>query len=38
LQHNMAGLNRKSKDELITFYSKLINLLADESSEWIQTL
>ena len=38
LQHNMAGLNRKSKDELITFYSKLINLLGDESSEWIKTL
>lgn len=38
LQHNMAGLNRKSKDELITFYSKLINLLSDESSEWIKTL
>jgi hypothetical protein len=34
----MAGLNRKSKKELTTYYSKLISLLADESSEWIKTL
>jgi len=38
LQHNMAGLSKKSKDELTTYYSRLINLLAEESSEWIKTL
>ena len=38
LQHNMAGLNRKSKDELTAYYSKLIRLLADESLEWIKTI
>jgi hypothetical protein len=38
LQHNMAGLNRKSKDELTAYYSRLISLLADESAEWIKTL
>ena len=38
LQHNMAGLNRKSKEELTTFYSRLISLLADESAEWIKSL
>ena len=38
LQHNMAGLNRMSKEELTAYYSRLISLLADESSEWIKTL
>ena len=38
LQHNMAGLNRKSKSELTTFYMKLIAILADESAEWLKTL
>ena len=38
LQHNMAELNRKSKDELTAYYSKLIRLLADESLEWIKTI
>ena len=38
LQHNMAGLSRKSKEELTAYYSRLISLLAEESSEWIKTL
>ena len=38
LQHNMAGLNRKSKAELTTYYMKLIALLADECAEWLRTL
>lgn len=38
LQHNMAGLNKKSKEELTTYYSRLISLLADESAEWIKSL
>ena len=38
LQHNMAGLNRKSASELTTYYMKLIALLADESAEWLKTL
>lgn len=38
LQHNMAGLNRKSKPELTSLYQKLITLLADESTEWLKTL
>jgi len=38
LQHNMAGLNRKSTAELTTYYQKLITLLADECAEWLKTL
>ena len=38
LQHNMAGLNRKSSAELTTYYMKLIALLADECAEWLKTL
>ena len=38
LQHNMAGLNRKSAAELTTYYMKLIALLADECAEWLKTL
>lgn len=38
LQHNMAGLNRKSKSDLTTYYMKLIALLADECAEWLKTL
>ena len=38
LQHNMAGLNKKSAAELTTYYMKLIALLADECAEWLKTL
>ena len=38
LQHNMAGLNRKSSAELTTYYMKLIALLTDECAEWIKTV
>jgi transcriptional regulator with XRE-family HTH domain len=38
LQHNMAGLNRKSKDELTAYYMKLTSLLSEEIAEWIKTL
>lgn len=38
LQHNMAGLNRKSSAELTTYYMKLIALLADKCAEWLKTL
>lgn len=38
LQHNMAGLNRKSAGELTTYYMKLIALLADECAVWLKTL
>ena len=38
LQHNMAGLNRKTTSELTTYYMKLIALLADECAEWLRTL
>lgn len=38
LQHNMAGLNSRSKAELTTYYMKLIALLADECAEWLETL
>ncbi len=38
LQHNMAGLNKKSAPELTTYYMKLIALLADECAEWLKTL
>ena len=38
LQHNMAGLNKKSAAELTTYYMKLIALLADECAEWLNTL
>ena len=38
LQHNMAGLNKKSTAELTTYYMKLIALLADECAEWLKTI
>jgi len=38
LQHNMAGLNRKSAAELNTYYMKMIALLADECAEWLRSL
>lgn len=38
LQHNMAGLNRKSKDELSAYYLKFTGLLSDEIREWLKTL
>ena len=38
LQHNMAGLNRKSKEELTAYYMKFTSLLSDEIAEWIKTL
>ena len=38
LQHNMAGLNKKSTAELKTYYMKLIAVLADECTEWLKTL
>ena len=38
LQHNMAGLNRKTTPELNSYYLKLIALLADECAEWLKTL
>ena len=38
LQHNIAGLNGKSASEISAFYKKLIRLLADECSEWLETI
>lgn len=38
LQHNMAGLNKKSTAEMTTFYMKIIALLADECAEWLKAL
>lgn len=38
IQHNMAGLNKKSKAELTTYYMKLFALLADECAEWLKTI
>ena len=38
LQHNMVGLNKKSKSELTSYYTKLISLFADESKRWLETL
>ena len=38
LQHNMAGLNGMSEEELKTYYGKLIAVLSDECEKWIQTL
>ena len=38
LQHNMAGLSRKSKSELTSYYMKLISVLSDECAEWLKTL
>ncbi len=38
LQHNMAGLNSLSEQEIKSYYSKLIVLLADECEQWIKTL
>ena len=38
LQHNMAGLNKKSTAELTTYYMKLLALLADECAEWLKTI
>ena len=36
LQHNMAGLNGKTKTETSAFYMKLIALLADECAQWLK--
>ena len=38
LQHNMAGLNKKSTAERTTFYMKIIALLADECANWLKSL
>ena len=38
LQHNMAGMNGKSKEEITSFYTKLMSLLSEESSEWLKSL
>ena len=38
LQHNMAGLNGKSKTETSAFYMKLIALLADECAQWLKDI
>lgn len=38
LQHNMAGLNSLSEQEIKSYYSKLIVLLVDECEQWIKTL
>ncbi|MBQ9642031.1 MAG: helix-turn-helix transcriptional regulator [Bacteroidaceae bacterium] len=38
LQHNMAGLNRKSATELTSFYTKLVKLLDDVVSDWLNTI
>jgi hypothetical protein len=38
LQHNMAGLSKKSTAELTTYYMKLLALLADECAEWLKSL
>lgn len=38
LQHNMAGLNSLSEQEIKNYYSKLIVLLADECEQWIKGL
>lgn len=38
LQHNMAGLNRMSEAELNAYYTKLIALMADECTEWLQSI
>ena len=37
LQHNMAGLNGKSKAEISSFYIKLMSLLEEECSEWLNS-
>lgn len=37
LQHNMAGLNKLSEEELKRYYEKLIVLLSDECEQWIKT-
>lgn len=36
LQHNMAGLNKRSKEEITSFYLKTIGLLADECANWLK--
>lgn len=38
LQHQMAGLEKMQKEELTTYYNKLISLLNDECSEWLKTI
>ena len=37
LQHSMAGLCGKSKDETSSFYLKLMSLLSEECSEWLKS-
>ena len=37
LQHNMAGLNGKSKVEISSFYIKLMSLLEEECAEWMNS-
>lgn len=37
LQHSMSGLNGKSEAEIVSFYQKLMSLLAEESSEWLKS-
>ena len=38
LQHSMAGFSGKSKGETSAFYMKLMSLLAEECSEWLQSV
>ena len=37
LQHSMAGLCGKSKEETSSFYLKLMSLLSEECSEWLKS-
>ena len=37
LQHNMAGLSGKSKAEISSFYIKLVSLLEEEYTEWLNS-
>jgi transcriptional regulator with XRE-family HTH domain len=36
-QHSMSGLSGKSKDKTLSFYHKLMSLLAEECSEWLKS-
>ena len=36
LQHQMSGLNGKTKTELTTYYMHLLALLTDECAEWLK--
>ncbi len=38
LQHNMAGLNTMSEAQLTAFYMKLLAVLTEECTEWLQTM